>query len=574
MPTVTEYRTHTHTNPSETPAKTDTKGCACGCVACAGLECLERPRYFAGQLLTEAELTGEQAYVIAKNRLHNRYLHGMGVVCGLEIVCHECRGWVTVRQGYAIDGCGNDIIVCKDDSFDLLDRIRRCRDKLRPKQECDPIRGEDPANCRDVEEHWCIALQYDEKDARPTTMLRREPSKECHCGCSESKHQKKPNSKGSCGCGCQSSPPKAERPGQCEPTRTIENYRIDVCKAPPEHCRPWKIDLVKWARYVTIWRRTIGINLPLAPTVIVVAMAENAPDSTLFGRIVRCVRDSYRKLRERISNENFLVIRALLATDDPGIGDQIDAQRQYAAFCAAYWAVRELFEDKDSVRCEIHKTLNGLAVEPPGDQESGRAYFPKVRPQLFNLLTLYFQHVLDCICMALLPPCAAAPCDERLIIGCVVVRNDEIVRICNLSCRRYAGSFPALSYWLSFGPLLAQGFAAMCCRPDLVRKRSPLMNDLLTFAEKLDPGGTIRKAFMDNDFALPRRYANSFREMERRTSMADVLESVRGTVTRLAREEERPRAAEPPQDEISNLRGEVAELRREIETLKRGKRNA
>src|SRR6266498_3112792 len=129
MPTVTEYRTPTHT--SETPPKTDMKGCACGCTACAGLQCLERPRYFAGQLLTEAELTGEQAYVIAKNRLHNRYLHGTGVVCGLEIVCHECRGWVTVHQGYAIDNCGNDIIVCKDESFDLLERIKRCRDKQR-----------------------------------------------------------------------------------------------------------------------------------------------------------------------------------------------------------------------------------------------------------------------------------------------------------------------------------------------------------------------------------------------------------------------------------------------------------
>ena len=73
-------------------------------------------RFFAGQLLTESELNTEQAYVIAKNRLHNRYLHGWGVVCGLEVVC-ACEGFVHVKSGYAIDPCGNDIIVCKDTDF-------------------------------------------------------------------------------------------------------------------------------------------------------------------------------------------------------------------------------------------------------------------------------------------------------------------------------------------------------------------------------------------------------------------------------------------------------------------------
>ena len=82
---------------------------------CGGLECLCRPRFFAGQLLTEEDLNRLERYVVDKNRLHNRYLHGWGVVCGLEVVCDPCgSGHVIVRTGYALSPCGDDIVVCKD----------------------------------------------------------------------------------------------------------------------------------------------------------------------------------------------------------------------------------------------------------------------------------------------------------------------------------------------------------------------------------------------------------------------------------------------------------------------------
>src|SRR4051794_11097185 len=109
------------------PAGTKTKKAkCCKCPACQGLECLERPRYFAGQLLTEAELNSEQAYMLAKNRLHNRYLHGWGVVCGLAVVCSNCEGWVRINEGYALDPCGNDVIVCKARDFNLIEAIHKC----------------------------------------------------------------------------------------------------------------------------------------------------------------------------------------------------------------------------------------------------------------------------------------------------------------------------------------------------------------------------------------------------------------------------------------------------------------
>ena len=69
-----------------------------------------RPRYFCGHLLTDADLTLEQRYMLEKDRLRNRELHGKGIVCGLRISCDtNCCGHVVIGDGYAIDDCGNDL---------------------------------------------------------------------------------------------------------------------------------------------------------------------------------------------------------------------------------------------------------------------------------------------------------------------------------------------------------------------------------------------------------------------------------------------------------------------------------
>lgn len=52
---------------------------------CLPLPRLERVKYFYGQLLGVREFQSEQSYFYEKHRLHNRYLHGYGVVCGLTV---------------------------------------------------------------------------------------------------------------------------------------------------------------------------------------------------------------------------------------------------------------------------------------------------------------------------------------------------------------------------------------------------------------------------------------------------------------------------------------------------------
>ena len=106
-----------------------------------------RPRFFAGQLLTEDDLGALTAYTTAKDRLHNRYLFGAGVVCGLWVSCDPCGGGtVTVQPGYALDCCGNDLILPCPATLDVNAMIRDLRAAQLGKDCGDPCAGQGTAS--------------------------------------------------------------------------------------------------------------------------------------------------------------------------------------------------------------------------------------------------------------------------------------------------------------------------------------------------------------------------------------------------------------------------------------------
>lgn len=74
-----QHAHHTHTHH---PQRHDDDGCL-------PLPRFERVKYFYGQLLGVREFQSEQSYFYEKHRLHNRYLHGYGVICGLQV--EPCR---------------------------------------------------------------------------------------------------------------------------------------------------------------------------------------------------------------------------------------------------------------------------------------------------------------------------------------------------------------------------------------------------------------------------------------------------------------------------------------------------
>lgn len=175
-----------------------------------------RPRFFAGQLLTETDLNRLDRYVRGKHRLHTLYLHGWGVASGLEVRCDPCDcRHVTVSPGYAISPCGDDIVVPATDVVDVCDLIQDVCRGGREDARCEPLRtvpsyeGCDEERC-----DWILAVCYREEPTRGVTALRHSGD---GCGCSEPSLSPDPPSRTA-----------------CEPTQICEGYDYLVYRAPDQ----------------------------------------------------------------------------------------------------------------------------------------------------------------------------------------------------------------------------------------------------------------------------------------------------------------------------------------------------
>jgi hypothetical protein len=362
---------------------------SCCCPACAGLQCLDRTRFFAGQLLTEADFNNEQAYWLAKSRLHNRLLHGWGVVCGLQVVCGECDGWVNIDPGYAIDPCGNDIIVCAPQSFNVNKAIQSCCTPARQSPNCSPPRYTPPPACQDAIQHWCITIKYDEQPTRLTTALQQSQAKAktCSCGC---------GGHGQCGCNGTSKTQTSTAPaGACEATRIVEGFVLGVCEEPAD-C--------------------------------------TSTSGTLRDRLQQCLAAVESLIQQ--------------APDFSTVGNWT-AQTAYQAACKYLLSVRNYLARASLAHCGVLDTVAGLSVPVIGPPQPLDQYLATLSGLVAQLRQLLLGTLFDCLCFGLLPPCPPDPCDNRLILACVTMQNGKILNVCNFGCRRQVVTFPSLFYWLS-----------------------------------------------------------------------------------------------------------------------------
>jgi hypothetical protein len=268
----------------------------------------------------------------------------------------------------------------------------------------------------------------------------------------------------------------------CEPTRIFEGYRLEVCKAPAEFCGDSK----------------------------------DVFDDTLLQRIITCLRTVSEFLSKRIPvNARAMLTGAYFSPVQTfaNLADQ-DLTIVYEACCRFRQAVHDLYAQNPlNVRCQAFDSFDHIPCTPPPTNPdfNRQQYLEQVRASIQSVGTLLFQYILDCVCGALLPSCDPDPCDDRLILACMTVRNDEIVKICNWSCRRYAGSFPAVNYWLSLVPILPllRGLIERLCCSDWMRADDRPGNDRFSvLLDSIDPTGNMRASLAAGGFSLPNHYVD------------------------------------------------------------------
>jgi hypothetical protein len=392
------------------------------------LECLCRPRFFAGQILTEADLNRLEQYVVNKNKLYNRYLHGWGVVCGMEVLTHPCGDRVTVRSGYALSPCGDDIILCKDDVALICDLIRRCRPVATTYPDCTtPSTGTDP-DCQEVTEDWILAVCYDETAARGITPMLA-ASTGCGCGCGGS-------SAAGCRCGCGCGGSKASSngsssvsksgcrtttrtpPAPCEPTLTCEGYSFIVYKAP-----------------IT--------SVPVAPGTQVVGRIAGQ-FSTIFQNLTVSMPPPPQ------------------SANPPG-GAQ--AWRQWAG------AFKQWLYDQLSTQPGHDRTLIDLLAAvrvPEATGVDSPSYIRSLYPVLSTQIEILGEVIRQNLCSLLFPPCPAPVACNCVPLATITVRRRDctVLRVCNGSPRKLVLTFPHLIDWLEGTSLfesLAKWIETLCC---------------------------------------------------------------------------------------------------------------
>ncbi|WP_353064440.1 hypothetical protein RBB77_01590 [Tunturibacter psychrotolerans] len=134
--------------------------------------------------------------------MYHRTMDGYGVVCGLKLTCDcDCKGNILVHDGFAIDDCGNDLVVCETKRLDVIDILRSKGLPVfdPPEDDCEPKKRR--SRC-EIKQCFYVTICYEETESQYETPFQ-----------------------SSCTSG----------PKQCLPTRTHEGVRFDIThELPPE----------------------------------------------------------------------------------------------------------------------------------------------------------------------------------------------------------------------------------------------------------------------------------------------------------------------------------------------------
>jgi len=375
------------------------------CPTCGSVECFERPRFFGGQLLTDKDLDAAQRYVIEKNRLHNRYLVGTGVVCGLAVRCDPCcDGSVIIEPGYAIDCCGNDIVVCQEASFNILDCFKQAETPY-----CDRELYEYKLQCDQESKKYCLAIFYDEEPIKPVTALIRDS-------------------------GCKNV--------RCEPSRTRETFRFELVEKPEsDRCN---IDL----SWLPTNQNPDRVN-PLSSLLII--LKNLTPSHSFLCNVLTCL----------FGDKELWDIFGELTNIGQSGEQGIYREKAPELFKKMRSYVLKLYEKEPRIRCNLLAEIKSIELPMPSQNIDN--YEQQAKEALGKMALLMIKLVNDCICEALLVPCPECNEEEGVILACFTLKDNKIEKICNLS-RKQLVTGPALQYWIQpFFAALEQIAENLCC---------------------------------------------------------------------------------------------------------------
>ncbi|WP_156046696.1 hypothetical protein [Rhodococcus wratislaviensis] len=353
-------------------------------------------------------------------------------MCGLEVVCNPCDETVTVRSGYALGPCGEDIVVCEDTRVDVAALVKDHRRSV-SRVDCPPY--SDPAvDCEAARQKWVLGICYDERPAHPVSSLKR-PGSGCSCGgscgggCRGSSKSPSGGSSRGCGGSC-SAPPSA--PSSCAPTQICEGFRFSLTRLPNP-------------------TRSLDRTEPTA----------RHAEGELSARVLACLTNITNRL-----------------TSVPPRGGEL------VTYCCDLKAdLREVIETGDIHDCMLGQRLNEIVCPDPEDKDAN----DKARAAIAAMLQIAVDLFRSCVCSALLPPCGNDSPDDCVPLAVLTVRSSDlrVLDICNWSARKFAITMPALSYWFGWMPIfdtVRTTLERLCC--DAVRQPRFGITNNLTVTER------------------------------------------------------------------------------------------
>jgi len=452
-------------------------------------------------LLTEDDLQASIDYAVGKHRLTNRYVFGSGVVCGLGLECEPCeRGSVVVAPGYAIDCCGNDIVVGCPETVDILALVQALR--ATNGTDCGDPCDDDPCT------YYYLSVSYAEQPTDPVA----------------------PYSQDDCAV------------GGCEYSRVHETYRFELTCDPPadepglidrlRDCLPSKNDRTRedaavMGRVVQIAGvqdqiSTVGAAAMLkdltAPVKADYEALEKSlsvqPALQLIGRSLvvlsasaarpnagndaagtpgtastthvayrvsasreASIREQTTALADQLAASPELVggtvedrdlaahMRSLLQ-DPAALAQLSDLDRVWltqgltqthaaAAYSAGAEQVRAAtlrgLTTRGRSGCAAYRVVAGLGLDRLDATSIDAA----------RMLADRYIEVLDCLCDAVNPPCPTCT-DPRVLLARIQVEGCDVVDVCDV-VRRWVVGPRTLTYWLPIEQLLHGLLVDRCC---------------------------------------------------------------------------------------------------------------